>query len=121
LRRSINRLSIGGGLANRPEHGVVGSVQGEFVHAPWSVLGLRDEFAGKSRRGAIDILSIEVKPERIAPGHEPSFDSPVEMEMAAKSVGEHPVVVQTAGIEGEIEALEEGFRRIEIIARQNCG
>ena len=42
------------------------------------------------------------------------------MEMAAKSVGEHPVVVQTAGAEREAEALEERLRRVQIIARQNC-
>ena len=76
--------------------------------------------ACESRRGAVDILTIEIEAERIAPRLEPSCDCRIEMDMGAKSVREHPVVVQTAGAEPKAEALEERLRRVQIIARQNC-
>ena len=41
------------------------------------------------------------------------------MDLGAKSVREHTVVVQTAGVNSEAEALEKRLRRVQIITRQN--
>ncbi len=43
------------------------------------------------------------------------------MDLSAKSVREHTVVVQTAGVDSEAEALEKRLRRVQIIARSLQG
>ncbi len=103
-----------------PNQSIVRTVERKFVHAPRLVVRLPENLACESCGGAVDILPIEIEAERVAPGLKPSCDCRIEMDMGAKSVREHPVVVGAAGVEREAQALEERLRRVQIIARQNC-
>jgi len=66
----------------------------------------------------VDILAVEVKPERIAPRYEPPFDCPIKMDLPTEAVCEHPIVIWAAFLALEAEPCEKRLGAVKIIAGQ---
>ena len=70
-----------------------------------------DDFAGKRCCEPVDILPVEVQPERVPAGLEPAFNGYGEMNETADAVRHHPVFVWASGVEREAQSLEKGLCR----------
>jgi hypothetical protein len=71
------RLSLQVRRPANPDKGLIGIVEGEFVHSPRLVLGLVYEKSVERCGEFIYIFGVEIKAERIVAGHEPAFSGAV--------------------------------------------
>lgn len=82
LYRSARRAEPG--RPADPDQGLIGVGQRELVHPPRLVLGAvrLDRLAAKHGRQPVDVLGVEVEPERVAAGDEPTLDRVGQVEVA---------------------------------------